>query len=362
MTKHRLRAIAQRLGLLLGSVIFTLLVIETGYRLFDPFPFIGPEEITAAEHGSLIQYDSELGWKGVPGGSTELITENTRIRLEHNSQGFRDIEHGESSRSKPAIIFLGDSFMEGYEVSFEEMFVNRLRSRLKDHTIINLGLRGYGTDQQLITFRNYSYDGPLEWVVLMFSDNDVDDNNSNVRYAKFKPMYRLVQGRLELTGVPVPRSRAWTAGRRGRSPHLETGERLRRLFLRVHFINDVLFRYNLRRHPRVIPMTPFSDWDLTLTAGILRELKREVGSRGAELTVVTVPSKIEIDKLNDWPPYQTSIAELCLTLDIDYLDLSPDFRRAWLRTYYRHGGHWNARGHRIATVAIARHLKQRLGR
>jgi lysophospholipase L1-like esterase len=96
--------------------------------------------------------------------------------------------------------------------------------------------------------------------------------------------------------------------------------------------------------------------DLTLTSRILEELKKEVETRGAKLLVVFIPSKREIERFDDSLPYQTEIARLCLQLGIEYFDLAPNFKATWRRTYYRLGGHWNARGHRIAAEALHQYL------
>ena len=116
-----------------------------------------------------------LGWSGVPSGIAPFVTPNSKTLLKNNRFGFRDIEHTEDS-GKEAIVFLGDSFTGGYEVNFNEMFVNILRPKLPHYEIFNLSHRGHGTDQQLLTFKHWRYDGPIKLVVLMFSENDFRDN------------------------------------------------------------------------------------------------------------------------------------------------------------------------------------------
>ncbi len=138
-------------------------------------------------------------------GEAEFVTRNNRVWLAHNQLGFRDIEHDESSSEKPAIAFLGDSFTWGYEVEFEEMFVNRLRGRFPGYDVYNLAHRGYGTDQAYLAFKNWETERPVALVVLMFSENDVGDNSTDFNYAKPKPKFVVEQDELILTGVPVPR-------------------------------------------------------------------------------------------------------------------------------------------------------------
>ena len=142
MNRQRVRTIAQNSALLFGTLLFCFITIEVGYRVLDPFPFISEDEFNVIEHGNLSKYDPTLGWTGVPGGNAEFVTRNNKVWLANNGQGFRDIEHKDSSDKKPAIAFLGDSFTWGFEVEFADMFVNRLRDRLPRYEIFNLSHRG----------------------------------------------------------------------------------------------------------------------------------------------------------------------------------------------------------------------------
>lgn len=357
----RLVATAQRFALFLGTLFLCFLVIETAYRLFDPFPFFSPEEVNSTDHGNLSEYDETLGWRGVPEGRAVFVTPNNRVWLQHNRDGFRDVEHGDLREKKPAVVFLGDSFTWGYEVEFDDMFVNRLRQTLPDFTVFNLAHRGYGTDQELLTFKRWDYDGPLRWVVLMFCENDVQDNNSNRRYHKPKPRYQVVDDELILTGVPVPKLEEWDDPPRPELESFSWPGRLKRGLSHSHFLHDLIFRYELARSPRLAGRSMLTDpagEDLGVTARLLRELEDAVERRGAKLIVVFIPSIGEIEHLNEFTPYQSRIAELTETLGIQHLDLAPSFEGTWQRTYYRVGMHWNARGNRVAADAIYDYLSR----
>ncbi len=247
MTRRFLKQIAQNITLLLGSLIFTLLIVEVGFRLLDPTPYSTDAEINNTEHGNLSMYDATLGWKGVPSGKTEFVTRNNRVWLSHNHDGFRDIEHAPLSDAKPAIVFLGDSFTWGYEIEFDEMFVNRLRNRFPRYEVFNLAHRGYGTDQALLTFKLWQDKRPLELVVLLFSENDVQNNNSAVSDDKPKPQYRIHNDELVLTGMPVPRVKAWKRPSNDEVAPEFPNFVLKDLFYRSHLINNMRIRYKLFR-------------------------------------------------------------------------------------------------------------------
>lgn len=363
MNRQRYKMIALNTMLVVASLLFCFVTIEIAYRVLDPFPYFSSFEINHTEHGNLSTYDETLGWKGVSSGEAKFVTDNNEVWLAHNRNGFRDIEHENSSDKRPTIVFLGDSFTWGYEVEFEEMFVNRLRAMLPDYEIFNLAHRGYGTDQEFLTFERWHGKQGVKLVVLMFSENDITDNNSMVRSNKPKPKYKIVENELVLTGVPVPKDEHWTQSARTPVESSFWKASAKKYLIRSHFLHDIHFRYKQFRQRNVngnkeIRIGKNNKQDLTLTSRILDELKREVERRGAKLVVGLIPSKREIEKLDDSLPYQIKIAELCQQLDIECLDLAPDFNNTWFRTYYRQGSHWNARGHKIVAEALYDFVKR----
>jgi hypothetical protein len=360
-----------------GSFALSLVVAEVGVRIIDPLPYFSRAEINNTEHGNLSQYDPLLGWRGVPNGAAEMVTENQRVWLQNNSQGFRDIEHDPHSQ-KPAIVFLGDSFAWGYDVEFDLIAASLVRRRLPDFEVFDLAHRGYGTDQSLLTFRQWQYDGPLRWVVLMFFENDVADNNALVRYKKPKPRFELIDGEMQLHGVPVPETGAW----RDAAPPVEDRPwkgRIKRVFLSSHIVNHF---YQLVWRPR---RQTASSVQVTAAAGsqsgsdnvdgapadpehpyattrwLLAALDQEVRQRGGILLVGFIPDRIEVEHLrrnSGREPNHVHVAEICRELNISTIEFAPALEASWLRVYYRFAGaHWNVRGHRIAADVIYERLR-----
>jgi lysophospholipase L1-like esterase len=334
-------------------------MIEVGYRIVDPFPYYPEDEINLTQHGNLSQYDPLLGWKGVPDGASEFTTVNNSIWLAHNSEGFRDIEHGANGMQKPGIVFLGDSFTWGYEVEFDEMFVNLIRGKLPNYEIYNLSHRGYGTDQQLLTFKQWYNNQSLEVIVLMFSENDVEEIIADERYDKPKPQFQIIEGELVLTGVPVPEIESWTSSPAEPKSNIRSLS-LKNFFYRSHFIHDIAFRIELLQSASNSKnvQRKYKPKELALTSRVLEALKQEVEMRGGKLVVFFIPSKRQVENLDDSQPYQTQIIALCEELGIQYFDLASDFPSAWPRSYYRYGIHWNLRGNQTTADAIYRHLTQ----
>jgi len=355
LDRKRLGPMAQQLGLLFGTLLLCFFVTEISVRILDPFPYFTDDEINDTKQGYLSEYDPTLGWKGVPGGKARFVTKDADVWLAYNRQGFRDIEHNYVSDQRPGMVFLGDSFTWGMDVELEEIFVNRLRSRVPGFKIFNLGHRGYGTDQELLTLQHWPYNGALEWVFLMFYENDVKDNNSIIRYRLPKPKFQVFENGLVLTGVPVPKWNVWSDTHRKERTPMPFIKKLGIPFLQhSHLLHHVYFRYSLwsSKDPNEYWKAHSQNEDTTLTFLLLRELKKEVERRGARLAVFFIPHKAEIEQLGNVTPYQIEIAEFCHDLDIEYLDLAESFKATWYRTYHRKGIHWNSHGHQVAAEAI----------
>lgn len=342
--------------LLLVTLVILGGLIELGYRLLDPFPYFGPAEVNATEHGAFTQYDPQLGWKGTPDAREIFITPNSLTLIEHNAAGFRDIEHPASDRTQPAVVFLGDSFAWGYEVNFDEMAVNRLRAQWPAYSVYNLGHRGYGTDQALLSFRDWHEHDAIKLVVLLFYDNDPADNAAPLRYAKAKPRFKWTDGQLHLTNVPVPRQSAWD---QPPAPSARAADaRLDVLLAPSHALHDIYFRLRNLRRAFQTPAPAAAPRDMVLTGQLIRALRDDVQARGAQLVIAAIPSPAQLIGA-DPAPYQPELARICADLDIPLLDLQPALQNTLLRTYFRQGIHWNPRGHQVAATAIDAFLRER---
>ena len=150
------------------------------------------------------RYDEELGWFPIENSSKQF--KGTRlINVYHNVNGFRDIDHG--PKSKKRIAFLGDSFVWGYDVEYGERFTEYLQQRLPDWEMINMGISGYNTDQELLLIQKwFDYFNP-DIVFLVFCDeNDWIGNSSNMMHRYYKPYYTYTENKLVKHGTPVSKS------------------------------------------------------------------------------------------------------------------------------------------------------------
>jgi hypothetical protein len=119
----------------------------------------------------------ELGWRSIP-GAYRHFTEEGDGQVHINLAGFRDRER---TLEKPPGVFrigvFGDSMTEAVQVNLEDTYCQQLQQRFGSDSaieVLNFGVTGYSTVQELLNFRKEASRWALDVVVLgVFLDNDV---------------------------------------------------------------------------------------------------------------------------------------------------------------------------------------------
>lgn len=274
------------------------------------------------ENNSLYRYDETLGWFPLE-NSKGIYTEGSiPIHVEHNSRGFRDPEH--VADNKPGILFLGDSFVWGFDVEKQERFTEKLRAAFANASIYNLGVIGYGTDQEYLLLKQHFVFYKPHIVFLVFcTDNDESNNSRNCdtdSTGHFKPYFATDGKNLTLKGVPVPKS--WRY-------FLDRNEFISNSCW-VRLISRFYFKY----------MAPPSLKVNDPTCAILLNMKEYVLKRQAKFIVGLVGVKGTNPKLIK-----------CLEDNhIPWVDLNNP------NIYPDHGMHWTPVGHTVASEKIFYYL------
>src|SRR5436190_7932097 len=199
----RFRKSLKSLGAIAVVAVVTLAALEIILRIVD----LRELREGVSERSLSYQYDADLGWTPIP-GSSSTVTNARTIHAHHNSLGLRDDEF--SLDAKPTILFLGDSFVWGLDAETNERFTELLKPRVAGYKILAAGVSGYGTDQEYLLLQKLWPKVKPAVVVLIFcTDNDRDDNSSNIRYEGYQKPYFMTSadGSLALAGQPVPKSR-----------------------------------------------------------------------------------------------------------------------------------------------------------
>lgn len=203
-TKSRGRDLAEKLVLVLASVVFFLLVAELVVRAtsdeIDTFTFknFALSKLSLFQSAFPASYDPELGWVPTPGYASTRNVWNTSVSID--DEGLR-VTNGRDFGGRP-ILALGDSFMFGDEVDDADAMPARLEERL-NRRVLNAGVFGYGIDQAVLRGERLVDVYDPEWVILMIVPEDVWRTMLVKRTGVEKPYFDLKDGELVLTNVPV---------------------------------------------------------------------------------------------------------------------------------------------------------------
>jgi hypothetical protein len=381
--------------LVIGSVALGLALGELSLRLLDfsyPKPYL-PDDDT----GSRLRPGTE-GWNRNEG--------EAYVRV--NSDGLRDREH---SKVKPPdtvrIAILGDSFAEALQVPQEATFwahlereLNACRAYGRNRVeVINFGISGHGTAQQLLMLRHRAWEYSPDLVLLaFFPGNDVTNNSKALEPEKMRPFFRIEDGRLALDDsfLRDPLYRSW----KRRAELTEPFQDLR-VYQLLRKAQDGPWRFGkstpvalalaaggpdaqamsepgLDERVFRAPDDVVSEEAWTITERVLVALHEETSARGAKFLTVIVtngPNVYPDESLRrryaallgapDLLYPEKRIQQLGAQNGFEVLALAPDMqRRADATRTYFHGfantqlgfGHWNAAGHEMAGKLIGGYL------
>jgi lysophospholipase L1-like esterase len=197
-----IRGILINLSLIIVSTLFALFLGEIALRLmgFDPM-YVSPER------DQFWKYDSRLGWAHQPRQEGIFETPEFRTFVRINENGLRDRPHSyERQNDGERLLVLGDSFAWGYGVEESDRFSQLLETSL-DVEVINAGVSGYSTDQELLWYSSEGIKYETDLVILVLAGNDVGDNDREiVSTIYYKPKFVLEDGQLIPKGYPVPKT------------------------------------------------------------------------------------------------------------------------------------------------------------
>src|ERR1044071_4049271 len=187
-----IRGILINLSLIIVSTLFALFLSEMAVRYIGLKPmYVSPER------DKFWTYDPVLGWAHQPGQEGVFETPQFRTAVRINEKGLRDRSHSYTRQNANGrILVLGDSFAWGYGVEESERFSQVLEKSM-DVEVINAGVSGYSTDQELLWYQNEGIKYETDLVVLVLAGNDVGDNDQRlVSSIYYKPKFVLEKGQL----------------------------------------------------------------------------------------------------------------------------------------------------------------------
>lgn len=399
-----MKRIVLRLSLLLSGAVIGCLMAEFAARLLtvpQPQPY---------------QPDVWVGARLQPGFRARFQREGDAW-VTINQAGFRDREH---ALTKPPgtfrVAILGDSFAEAVQVPLEETFWSVLESELNRRQgldgrtveVLNFGISGHGTAQQLQMLRHYVWPYQPDLVLLaFFAGNDIRNNAKQLEPDLVRPFFRLEKGDLVLDDSFLKHpeflkaSSAWVQvkvrlinasrllqllqqiWRRRRVETVQADRRGDALSEKSSMEAGLNDQFLVPQEPPTADDSPArvawrEAWQLTdqLVLAIRKECQQHQASFAVVL--ITLPIQVHPDpQVRERFARELGVVDLnyparrlsALGADHDFLviDLAPSFcERAEREGQFTHGfanthwgtGHWNAVGHRWAGELIATELQR----
>jgi GDSL-like Lipase/Acylhydrolase. len=398
----KLKTLGVNVGLTLGGLLMGVIIGEIGLRVAGIEGYQKIADFADSAPTGFHTSDRDLGWKLKPGASGEWKGEGESF-VRVNSQSLRDREH---TKAKPPntlrVAVLGDSFTEAIHVPIEQTFWSKLERKLgnceavkgrKKVEVINFGVQGYGTAQELIMLRKKVWDYHPDIVVLaFFIGNDVINNSPKLEYDLYRPFFvydasgKLVPDMSFRDRAPIDRNEravsfvdrlpGWIVNN---SRILQVAKKAELGIKKQQLSNDFtkLSAQNFQEPTDAV-------WENAwrVTEGLIVTMRDEVVQKNADFLVVTIgaPMQVERDaamrkkfieenKIQDLFYPNRRLDNLGITQGFRVLSLAEQFQgytdkyqvcAHGFENYVPCGGHWNELGHRLASIKINQNLCQQL--
>jgi len=405
---------AQNALLLVSATLLSVAVAECGLRVHHT----GTMARLYGEHSLRISHPSR-GWVLAPDGHAHQRNRDFAILVHTNSQGLRDRPH---DHAKPdgtfRIVVLGDSFMEAYQVQLEEALPFRLQEILAPRKVevINLGVGGYGTAQELLALREEGLRYSPDLVVLaFFVGNDILDNSRPLQDLLLGEDDPRVYGRPYALATDLASELGWVPPEIERARALEEQKRRGREGLRAigNFLQPVMLGSALERaagsllsrfegrspeDPNLGLGWPFLEafspelghsglsamdyqklWGgaWLVTRRLLLETKSLAAANGASFLVMVVPDFFQVEPRYlaamtrenpglriDATRINRELERFCAAHAIEFFDptntlAAAEARREGPFFYQIEDHHWNSAGHALVASELTQHLEDR---
>jgi hypothetical protein len=313
----------------IGSILLFVIALLIGAALAEGAAQFYAHKI--AKRGKLFQPDHELGWSLLPNNQlTRNNHDGEPWYIETDGEGVRGPSSWPADASRRMLV-LGDSFAFGEGVDLEERFDSLIQEEIPDLAIVNLGVMGYGTDQQLIRAQGWIDQLREDDILLILTySNDFFDVVSTHHSGRSKPWFESADGELvahwpEIGLLEIARDRSYLMS-------------LVASRLNVH--SEDAFERRLKHAG-------------DLYQQILADKLPEIAGGGIDVILVHHGDDVfdlpfDVDQVF---AASCALVTSCLSLD----RATSQYEKADI---FLSDGHWNEGGHRVAAEQIAKHLRE----
>ncbi len=362
---NELRSSLTNLSLLIGSILLLSLVITVYFSLRGNWE----GDVVTRESYRIAKElrrkpNAEFVFHGQPGRIPEFSTP-----IRNNSFGFNDRERAiENREGRFRIVVLGDSYVAALQVPQGRSFSAVLEEMLNEvddrFEVIPLAEHGIGQEEEAKILEEFGLRFGPDLVILLFVTNDLHDNDQRLKedFGKYvRNWHPLPHPPRALFFPNLLIDRLLTA-------------RLHTLLARYGYLIDDKLRTETIRPDFwafINPPPPKIRDAMKKTEGLLDSIVEKCRSYGAHFLLVMKPQlltresflrshpglwklDLDINSLTRW------LREYSESRSVSYLDPEP-YIRAHLDAggepiSWKHDGHWNEIGHRLAAEAIYKYL------
>lgn len=162
----------------------------------------------------LFEYHPIIGYRFIPNLQTRVQHESGGYLVKTNSLGFRsEVEFNPiKKKGHKRVLLFGDSFTESDGVSNKKRYSDLLIQMLPSTEVFNFGLRGTGTDQQYLIYKEYAKNIEHDLIMIVVYIENIRRVNAKYRFylnaqnekvVFQKPYFELENSQLVLKNTPV---------------------------------------------------------------------------------------------------------------------------------------------------------------
>lgn len=359
---------------ILFSILFTYVLLEIGCfilpktrfsRAHTPsFKMIGMPD---SFQSHIAEVRPEWGMWHYPHQTTERKIGCLDFTIHTNSYGARDIERVKAADTN-RVIFLGDSFIEGWGLNEKDRLSDRLEVS-SGRAVLNFGCGWFTPTQEYLTYKylakDFSHD-VIVWAILPFNDLNADDTayhepDNYIHYQPYfegdYPTYHLMYREHDISRSTFNKANF------KKTPALTGKQKL------LSFLTEFTCWFNIyqdlkqKAHEKKQVASAYYDYkesEIKKLFFIIKKMKDEANGKKIILLTLPVRNDFERYKLDKTIPLKNSLDSFSSAEHITYIDmltrLAPKEKDP-ARLFFSCDEHWNAYANQLAAEILLPFLK-----
>ncbi|MCK4643709.1 SGNH/GDSL hydrolase family protein [bacterium] len=316
----------KRLSKYLLFFLILFLLFEGLARLLDPISKLQDYD------RRIFEKDSELGYRYRK--SSSYMWRNKKFTI--NSSGYRNLNTIEKSEKN--IICIGDSITAGLGVEDDETYPVFLQGELKEFNVHNMGVCGYGLDQNIVILEKNLQKNPPEIVVWQYFIDDI-------LYAFHLNGIGFLE--LDTDAEVIVTKRPFSYSYLFALAKLLFAGNYEKAYNSKEFYASAAMKYN----------DPYLRKDLTKK---IERIKMTCEKRKIHPIFIITPLRYQLLNRADFS-YQEVMREVFQECRVDFVDISQEMRKTDLLLYddlYVDDIHFSPEGNRYIAGVLADHIRR----